>query len=460
MRAGQIRDAAAAAGMTQGWMLAGIAEAETGLAHCWSEATWACMGLNSPDCGGGPVIAGAGDGPCSLRQGGLGLFQFDGGTFEQTIARDGEGILLIAGNVQRAVQFVTDMVIRSTFVSGVDTPAQAIEWMNGVRINNGRWDAWISTVTRYYNGCRTTSSCWSSRYASYRDKTIRVYNEMGTDFWNEAGGPEWVAEYVEQGFPLAAEPFELSPGEEVAGHLLFRNGGTETWRPGEVFLGTTEPRDGASPLHGPDWVSESRAATVSEVTEPGENGRFEFTVRAPDEPGEYPQYFNFVREGEAWFSSPADNVIQIRVTVTPSTCAGDLSARWTCDGDTRKRCVMSGTEEEACMHGCLDDGGGAVCASPPVDEDGDGYPRGEDCDDLVADINPGAIDMCGDGLDANCDGLDCDGMGMGSLDGGVTMDPRMTSDSEGCSVSPTSSSSGAWALLALIPALLWRRRRG
>src|SRR6266540_4204761 len=47
-----IRDAARARGMRNAYLLAGIANTETGLAHCWSEATWACQGPSSPDCGG------------------------------------------------------------------------------------------------------------------------------------------------------------------------------------------------------------------------------------------------------------------------------------------------------------------------------------------------------------------------------------------------------------------------
>src|SRR3954469_7132312 len=58
-----IRDAASARGVRNAYLLAGIANTETGLAQCWSEATWACQGPSSPDCGGGPVIAGASDGP-------------------------------------------------------------------------------------------------------------------------------------------------------------------------------------------------------------------------------------------------------------------------------------------------------------------------------------------------------------------------------------------------------------
>ena len=84
-RYAQIRDAARARGMANAFLLAGIANDETGLAMCWSEATWACQGPSSPDCGGGPVIAGAADGPCSAQQGGLGMFQFDAGTFSDTI---------------------------------------------------------------------------------------------------------------------------------------------------------------------------------------------------------------------------------------------------------------------------------------------------------------------------------------------------------------------------------------
>ena len=125
MSAGQIRDAACGAGMTQGWMLAGIADAETRMSHCWSELTWACQGPNSSDCGGGPTVAGAGDGPCSLRQGGIGMFQFDAGTFDDTLRREGDRILSIAGNTQAAVDFVAAMVQRSAYTPSLPTRESA-----------------------------------------------------------------------------------------------------------------------------------------------------------------------------------------------------------------------------------------------------------------------------------------------------------------------------------------------
>jgi hypothetical protein len=316
-RAAQIRDAAAARGLEQGWLLAGIADAETGMSHCWSELTWACMGPASDDCGGGPVVAGAGDGPCSIMQGGLGMFQFDAGTYEQTLAREGVRVLSIAGNTEAAVDFVIAMVIRSTYVPGVDNAAQALDWMNGVRIDNDRFMPWIQTVTHYYNGCTPTGcSVYASRFASYERHARDTYNEMGADFW--VTSVDFRATFVAQSFPYASMPFELAPGAEQAGYIEMRNAGAATWTPGVTMLGTTGPRDVASPIAGPDWPSASRAATVDRVVPPGEVGRFSFTVRAPLVPGDYPQFFNLVQEGAAWFSDqggPPDMQLQVRVTV-------------------------------------------------------------------------------------------------------------------------------------------------
>ena len=56
--------------------------------------------------------------------------------------------------------------------------------------------------------------------------------------------------------------------------------------------------------------------------------------------------------------------------------------------------------EDICGGGIFDD----RCL--PIDFDGDGYDEYEDCDDGDADVNPGAIEVCGNGVDEDCDGVD------------------------------------------------------
>lgn len=183
-RAALVRDSAAVSGLTNGVLLAGIADAETNFAHCWSEARWACKGPASSSCDGGPVIAGSADGPCSARQGGLGMFQFDAGTYSQTLQREGHRILTVEGNTQAAVEFVVDKVRRSQFVPGIDTDAEALAWMNALRPGTREWDQWIRTVTGYYNGCfEGRCSVFYERYNNYDSKTRNILAEYGEEFW-------------------------------------------------------------------------------------------------------------------------------------------------------------------------------------------------------------------------------------------------------------------------------------
>ena len=178
-RAEAIRDVAASQGLTNGVLLAGIAQVESSLTHCWSEAKWACQGPYSVSCGG-PVIAGAADGPCDAQQGGLGMFQFDGGTYLQTLARDGQDILQLDGNIAHAVEFVVAMTQRG--IAGIDTPAQALRWLNAVPVvaNDPVFAQWNELLACRYNG-----RCSARQAAKYANATLALLSELGAAFWDE-----------------------------------------------------------------------------------------------------------------------------------------------------------------------------------------------------------------------------------------------------------------------------------
>ena len=182
-----IRDSAAQMGVYNGPLLAGIAISETGLAHCNAEVTYGCPGPASPSCNGDPILAGGADGPCSAMQGGLGMFQFDAGTYADTVATYGPDILTIEGNAAQAVWFVIDKVEQD--VAGYPTWLDAAGWMNGVPLDaaDATMNQWAALLACRYNGCCTTSSLCTSRANGYRDNALLAYSDMGADFWQAVG---------------------------------------------------------------------------------------------------------------------------------------------------------------------------------------------------------------------------------------------------------------------------------
>ncbi len=65
---------------------------------------------------------------------------------------------------------------------------------------------------------------------------------------------------------------------------------------------------------------------------------------------------------------------------------------------------------------------GSDCQNDP-DLDGDGYTGATDCDETNSAVNPGATEVCGDGIDNDCDGSVDNGGGYADVDGDGYGDP-------------------------------------
>ena len=83
-------------------------------------------------------------------------------------------------------------------------------------------------------------------------------------------------------------PRSLTAGEAGGAWAEFVNMGTETWKEGEVWLGSETAWEGeVSRLHDEEaWPSWDVAALLAGDVRPGEPGYLAFTVKAPDEAGE------------------------------------------------------------------------------------------------------------------------------------------------------------------------------
>ncbi len=119
----------------------------------------------------------------------------------------------------------------------------------------------------------------------------------------------------------SADVLVLAPGATGTVEITLRNDGGLAWSPDEVFLGTTGPRDGAAELADGSWAAPNRAATVSDVVAPGEEGTFTFAVVAPADPGVYTLSLGLVAEGITWFADgpwgggPGDDLLVVTVEV-------------------------------------------------------------------------------------------------------------------------------------------------
>lgn len=187
-----IRDVARAKGITNAVVLAGVAQQETNLVHCFADAPFHCAGPSSSSCGGA-ALAGSGDGPCNIRQGGLGMYQLDSGTHSQTIAQHGARVLELDGNIDIGIDFILHKVEICQNTPVFNSRDESIAWVNGAVPGTVAFEEFHRAMTSCYNGCSVAvcgRAVHDQRFAQYRDSTWRMLDEMGHDFWFAQPEPE------------------------------------------------------------------------------------------------------------------------------------------------------------------------------------------------------------------------------------------------------------------------------
>ncbi|HEY4221594.1 MAG TPA: phosphodiester glycosidase family protein, partial [Myxococcota bacterium] len=131
--------------------------------------------------------------------------------------------------------------------------------------------------------------------------------------------PDYRAEFSAQSWPYASlPPVQMYPDDVVDGSLDMKNTGAHAWDQNTKLAPI--PRDQASPLAAPTWLSPTRISHPDDDTAVGSVGHFSLPLAA-GAPGDYDQFFGLVQEGVTWFADqggPSDHLLEVRVTVLPT----------------------------------------------------------------------------------------------------------------------------------------------
>jgi hypothetical protein len=181
-----VKAAALSRSLKNGWLLAGIAKVETQLTQCKQPGSAIyCAGPASPECGGGPVAAGAADGACKLSRGGIGLFQLDDGTQAQTIAnykKNGMDILTVKGNAEGAIDLLVGKLKQDACLKGINDEAGAMKFLNSLSLGSADYEKYTGMLAHCYNGWRPGQPGWVKQKAKY-DEGIRYVLKQFPDAW-------------------------------------------------------------------------------------------------------------------------------------------------------------------------------------------------------------------------------------------------------------------------------------
>jgi hypothetical protein len=208
------------------FLIAGIGLAETFLIHCLKDWDDLNLGvkypilfdepkLSSESCGLGSVLTGQGDG--SAEQGGVGLFQFDNGTYANTINHYRENYDLNILKLEENVAAVAKFFIHEKGWSQFEEYSNSL----GTNIDAAAFNPeFIQNLTGYYNGC------WAGQCSHYDQrfkKYLRAYRDLklciADDFWSTPGAKASylpTCPYGGQSIVAAADPKNCNRGYCVA----------------------------------------------------------------------------------------------------------------------------------------------------------------------------------------------------------------------------------------------------
>jgi hypothetical protein len=118
----------------------------------------------------------------------------------------------------------------------------------------------------------------------------------------------------------------MESGETATSYFDAQNVGTATWTNDVVRLGTSNPRDRISAFANSSWIQANRPTPLDQpFVEPGNVGRFTFTVTAPpvSSTTAFNEFFAPVAEARGWMENDASNWAPNGVYLTYTVIPGE-----------------------------------------------------------------------------------------------------------------------------------------
>lgn len=132
-----------------------------------------------------------------------------------------------------------------------------------------------------------------------------------------------------QSYPIVSQgAVKIELGATVTGWVQLKNTGSQTWKPGVVWLAPI-PRDQPSALQAPSWLNDHRISTVTQEIAPGSVARFALDL-AGTRAGRTTLSLGWVAENITWFADsptgggPKDGyyAVDVDVVAPPSGTGG------------------------------------------------------------------------------------------------------------------------------------------
>ncbi|MFH1598164.1 MAG: SpoIID/LytB domain-containing protein [Patescibacteria group bacterium] len=137
---------------------------------------------------------------------------------------------------------------------------------------------------------------------------------LGMAFASRSASTVWQAKNVGQ----IAPDIKILPGRSLTFWVDFQNVGNTTWRNDDehfIAMNVDQPAGRHSIFQHDFWSESYRPCSMlTDEVKPGQVGRFQFAIVAPDRPGQYLEQFHLVAENLIWI--PGGNFV-LPITVLP-----------------------------------------------------------------------------------------------------------------------------------------------